>query len=150
MTCFIAKNLLSELIDDALDPARARELQQHVDGCAGCSRELAELKRVRTLMRAMPREKAPADFFSKVIAKAEHKSPLERVSGALSVLWKLPPPAKAGVAFAASLVLVITVWVNGGDHSGAWNLSQAPGVTRAAKAPAPVIADAEKQHDEKP
>jgi len=140
MTCFIAKNLLSELIDDALEPARARELQQHVDGCAECARELAELKRVRSLLRAMPREKAPVDFFAKVNAKAQYQSPLERVSSALSAVWKLPAPAKAGVAFAASLVLVITVWFNGAERRGAWDLAQSPAVARKSAPQAPAEA----------
>ena len=37
MTCFIAKNLLSELVDDELPVARRSELESHLADCTGCS-----------------------------------------------------------------------------------------------------------------
>ncbi|HVO29746.1 MAG TPA: zf-HC2 domain-containing protein, partial [bacterium] len=126
---------LSELVDGVLDPVRARELEEHLAGCAGCSRELAALRRVRAQMRALPVRRAPGDFYAKVMAKAEKKSVLERVTKALSVLWHLPAPAKAGVAFAASLVLVITVWVNNQPDRDLWSLGAAPSAKVAARPP---------------
>ncbi len=142
MTCFIAKNLLSEFLDDALDPARAREIEDHVAGCAACSKELAELRRVQQMLRGLPIQRVPADFLAKVTAKAQQKSFLDRASGALSVLWTLPPPAKAGVAFAASLVLVITVWFNNQEHRGAWDLvaARGPAVAKLDDSPARISA----------
>lgn len=142
MTCFIAKNLLSEFLDDALDPARAREIEDHVAGCAACSKELAELRRVQQMLRGLPIQRVPADFVARVTAKAQQKSFFERASGAVSVLWTLPPPAKAGVAFAASLVLVITVWFNNQEHRGAWDLGAArgPAVAKLDDSPARISA----------
>src|SRR5689334_5177370 len=103
MTCFIAQNELSAFADDALEAARATELQHHLTGCANCTRELQEIRRVRTMLRALPVHRAPPDFLAKVKAKAQHKSLFERVGEAIEPLLRLPRPAQAGLALAASL-----------------------------------------------
>jgi hypothetical protein len=126
MTCFIAQNELSALADDALEMARAAELQEHLSGCANCTRELQEIRRIRTLMRALPIQRAPADFLSKVTAKAQRKSLLERASAALAPVLQLPRPAQASLALAASLVVAVTVFWNNPDR-GLSNLRSAPG-----------------------
>lgn len=132
MTCFIAQNLLSELVDEALPSSRAQELQEHLVGCSNCTRELAEIRRVRTLLRSLPVRRAPADFLAKVKAKAEKKSPFEQIARVFEPLIRLPRPAQAGLAFAASLVIAITVFWENGPRS-AFDLDSAPGAR-----PAPV------------
>lgn len=109
MTCFIARNLLTELVDDALPSSREPELREHLDGCPACSKELQELRRTRAMLRSLPVRRAPADFLSKVKAKAERKSALERVSIVLAPVLRLPRPAIGGLALAASLMVAVTV-----------------------------------------
>lgn len=48
---------LSAYLDEALSDTERAELERHLSGCAECRRELAELREVRTLLRALP---APA------------------------------------------------------------------------------------------
>jgi len=128
MTCFIAQNELSAFADDALETARAAELQAHLSGCSGCTRELQEIRRVRTMLRALPVQRAPVDFLAKVKAKAQRKSILERVGAALEPLLRLPRPAQAGLALAASLVIAITVFINPATNRGSlWDSASAPG-----------------------
>lgn len=109
MTCFIARNLLSELVDDALPSSREPELREHLAGCAACSMEFSELHRTRAMLRTLPVRRAPADFLAKVRAKAERKSALERVSIVLAPVLRLPRPAVGGLALAASLMVAVTV-----------------------------------------
>ncbi len=123
MTCFIARNMLSELVDDALDSAREGELSSHLAGCEACSRELSEIRRMRQMLRGLPVHAAPADFLAKVRAKAEQKSALERLSLALSPL--LRPRVAGGIAVAASVMLGVTVLLENREAS-LWDLGGAP------------------------
>lgn len=128
MTCFIAQNELSAFADDALETARAAELQAHLSGCSACTRELQEIRRVRTMLRAMPVHRAPVDFLAKVMAKAQRKTFLERAGAALEPLLRLPRPAQAGLALAASLVIAVTVFINPATKRGSvWDGAAAPG-----------------------
>ena len=128
MTCFIAQNELSAFADDALEMARAAELRAHLSGCSGCTRELQEIRRVRTMLRGLPVHRAPVDFLAKVKAKAQRKSFLERAGAALEPLLRLPRPAQAGLALAASLVIAVTVFINPATKRGSvWDSASAPG-----------------------
>lgn len=144
MTCFIARNLLSELVDDALEPARAHGLRGHLAGCPDCARELEELRGLRSALRSMPVRRAPADFLEKVRAKAERKSVLERVGGVLAPVLRLPRVAQGGLALAASLVVAVTVHLNN-EQGGksVWEMDGAPGarVVVQAKSTPSTLAD---------
>lgn len=133
MTCFIAQNELSALVDEALEAARAAELQAHLAGCTSCSRELSEIRKVRTMLRSMPVHRAPPDFLAKVKAKAQKKSFLERVTAAVGPLLELPRPFQAGLALAASVVVAVTVFWNN-PNRGLDNLGAAPGFREVAVA----------------
>lgn len=126
MTCFIAQNELSAFVDDALEATRAAELQAHLTGCADCTRELQEIRRVRTMLRTLPVQRASRDFLAKVTAKAQRKSVFERAASALAPLLQLPRPAQAGLALAASLVVAVTVFWNNPNPSLS-GLHSAPG-----------------------
>src|SRR5438552_14718423 len=103
MTCFIAQNLLSEFMDGALEPARSAELSGHLQGCANCTRELAQFRRVRTMLRALPVERAPRDLLAKVRGRVEQKTFLERVTATFGGL-RVPRLALSG-ALATAAVL---------------------------------------------
>lgn len=154
MTCFIAQNLLSELVDGALPASRADELQAHLSGCSNCTRELEEIRRVRSMLRSLPVRRAPADFLSKVKAKAERKSVFDRVVAVIDPVLRLPRPAQAGLAFAASLVIAVMVfWENG--PGSVFDLAGAPGsrpapVSEVANVPPDPVAGADVPTDPAP
>jgi hypothetical protein len=54
MKCTEAHDDLAELACGALAGARKQQLEQHLAGCAGCRRELGELREVSRLLRATP------------------------------------------------------------------------------------------------
>lgn len=51
MNCIIAQHQLSNFLDGELSPERAAEVQQHLDGCESCSRELAAFGKLGELAR---------------------------------------------------------------------------------------------------
>jgi hypothetical protein len=53
-------DLLSEYLDDGLDPATRSAVRAHLEGCAGCARLLASLDAVKRSAAALP-ETAPPD-----------------------------------------------------------------------------------------
>src|SRR5579859_39902 len=133
MTCFIAKNMLSELMDGELPSARKAELEGHLSGCSGCSHELEQIRRVRTLLRALPVEKAPRDFLVKVRSRMEEKSAFEKLFS-----WvRLPGPKVSGaLALAAVVALGVTVTMRVGLLSPfRMNAARPIGGESAANAP---------------
>jgi anti-sigma factor RsiW len=53
---------LSASLDLELEPAEARQVEEHLDGCPDCRAELASLERVRRIVRELPPVGAPAGF----------------------------------------------------------------------------------------
>jgi putative zinc finger protein len=53
---------LSAALDGMLTPDEQAMLDAHLAGCATCSRELEELRQVRSLLRAMPQPALPRSF----------------------------------------------------------------------------------------
>lgn len=53
---------LSAALDGMLTPDEQAMLDAHLAGCANCSRELEELRQVRSLLRAMPQPALPRSF----------------------------------------------------------------------------------------
>lgn len=53
---------LSAYIDGELPPAETRRLEAHLATCAECRRELDQLRRLRTLLRALPTPRPPRSF----------------------------------------------------------------------------------------
>ena len=72
---------LSAALDGMLTPDEQAMLDGHLAGCATCSRELEELRQVRSLLRAMPQPALPRSFLlptenavapSRAAAAAQH------------------------------------------------------------------------------
>ena len=71
MSCHDARERLSELIDDALDPGTRAAVDAHVSGCPECRRELDRLERTVVLLRAVEPVRAPVGFVDRVVAAAK-------------------------------------------------------------------------------
>ncbi len=126
MTCFMARNSLSELLDEAVDPVRRAELTRHIDGCRECARELEALRAVRGMLRALPVHRAPVDLLARVREKAERRSWLQWLQEGLVAATRIPRPVAAGVVF-ASTVLIAGVWMYRNDRADLFALDGAPG-----------------------
>src|SRR5215469_2868009 len=91
---------LSALIDGELSAAERAGLERHLGGCAQCQAELAQLRRVRVLLGALPAPAVPRSF----TLPASGKPPARNRSGGRAPDRE---PATASVLYRASR------WVGG-------------------------------------
>ena len=77
MNCHDARDLLSALLDEALDPSERALVQAHLEGCADCRRELDGLRSTVSLLSRVERARAPVGFVDKVLAEV-HPAPWYR------------------------------------------------------------------------
>src|SRR5258708_1816622 len=66
MDCSVAKLLLSEFLDEALPAGKDGDLRGHLQACPGCSGELAGLKVLSGLLKALPRPPLPQGFMGRL------------------------------------------------------------------------------------
>ena len=104
MICHRARSLFSLYLDGALTGRQMRDLRQHLDECAACSVQYAELRRTQSLVSSLGAKQAPAELalqvrvaLSREIAR-KRRTPLET----LGVHWEnalnaFMLPATAGV-----------------------------------------------------
>jgi anti-sigma factor RsiW len=69
MNCSDSEIMLHALIDDELDAGHAREVEAHIESCAGCTEKLEAFRAMRTAMaEAGLKEPAPAALRSRIEA----------------------------------------------------------------------------------
>lgn len=68
MRCDDALDQLTDYMDDALPAAERTAFEAHLDGCAECRRELAEVREVVALLHAVPAEPMPAGLPERIFA----------------------------------------------------------------------------------
>ena len=95
-----AQALLSEYLEETLDPARRAELEAHLQACDTCRADLELLRRTLNLVKAMPRPEAPANFSSKVRRRLRRSG----LGGASVTRWARLVPYEATL-----VVLLATV-----------------------------------------
>jgi Putative zinc-finger len=68
MTCLEARDQLPEYALGVLSPERVRDLERHLEGCAGCRRETAELHQgVETMSFSLPQASPPPALGDRVV-----------------------------------------------------------------------------------
>ncbi|HEV8191926.1 MAG TPA: zf-HC2 domain-containing protein, partial [Ktedonobacterales bacterium] len=78
----IIEERLSAYLDDMLDAEERTRLEAHIARCERCQQQLAELRRVRALMHALPQPALPRSFLLPVVvapAPATSASPASPV-----------------------------------------------------------------------
>jgi anti-sigma factor RsiW len=99
---------LTALVDGALAPARAAEVEAHAAACAECRARLARLRATASLLAALPPPPAPGPFFAARLEArlAEARARPRGLRGRLARLrWAVALPASA-LAAAAVVALV--------------------------------------------
>jgi hypothetical protein len=109
MTCADCRETFSAYADEALAAEGRAAVEQHMAGCAECRREWQRFLATVDLLRAVPRERAPAGFVDRVLAATRPLPWYRRLARALLVPWtvKLPLEAAAIVMVAGLAVLVL-------------------------------------------
>ncbi len=92
MKCDVAK--LSALVDGDLGERQARRVRAHVDGCASCTRALADLETMKRGLGALP-ERAGEDNWSIVVNRLAQPAPEEPRRLLPRLPWKWAAPALA-------------------------------------------------------
>src|SRR3990170_923848 len=78
MTHDEARARLSALIDGALEAGEAADVAAHLEGCASCRADLAQLRATVTMLREVDPVQAPEGFAAAVRGRLEQLGPARR------------------------------------------------------------------------
>jgi anti-sigma factor RsiW len=121
--CNRAVTLLEPYLDKELDRAEARELEDHVDGCADCRAALTRLDTLRVALRDRSlRHAAPAALRERIAAAAGSADAPVPVSPAAAAPRRHRTAAPAWWRMAAAFVLTFAA---GGAFVHLWNSGKA-------------------------
>jgi anti-sigma factor RsiW len=113
MSCSRMENKILAYVDGRLKESERLEMEKHLSACGACQLRVSEFRLVTSLLDEVPQIKPSAAFDVRVRARIAAE-PVKQGWWA----WFTPSPR---VAFAASLLLLATVWV------GYWD-PQLPGM----------------------
>jgi len=98
--------LLSEYVDDGLDPVTRGLVEEHLTACASCAEELRSLQAYLRAMADMEKVGAPTHFLAAVHERLKRPSIPERLVKWLFYPWKIKLPMElAGIALATLLLV---------------------------------------------
>lgn len=137
-------DLVASYALDALDDLEARRFERHLDGCAQCQSELAELGEATTFLADSSPVPVPPDLKRKVMARIPHKSQrknpawyIAAVAAALALtfggLWatsvsRLTYAEQVTAIYQAADALPTEVIGSGGEGQFTYSLSLGRGV----------------------
>jgi hypothetical protein len=109
VTCHDARPWLSDLLDEALEPARRAEVEAHLLTCPECRLELEGLRATVAMLHRVEPARAPAGFVDRVMQRAIPTPWHRRVAAwlFLPLSIKLPAQAAAIVVIAGLAMLLI-------------------------------------------
>ena len=99
MNCDQTRDMLSELIDGALDEPTEAHLRKHLDQCPACRKELASLRHTISLLSGLQEVEPPTDLLPKIHAKLATARPR-------GIMYIFTHPELRVAAAAAGLVSV--------------------------------------------
>jgi anti-sigma factor (TIGR02949 family) len=116
MDCKTALTLLEPYLDNELDRADARELEAHVDGCAGCAAALTRLGDLRQALRDVAlRHSAPPELRERIRATAGRTGALRSAA---------PPSRRAMPQWSRLAAACVLAFGAGGLSVHLWNSGQ--------------------------
>jgi hypothetical protein len=106
MECDEIKELLSEYVDDMLDPETKAVVDEHLSACGDCQQELVSLKALVSDLDSLESVEAPKDFLDQLHERMEKRS---RFSEILRTLF-VPIRVKIPLEFAGAVAVAILVF----------------------------------------
>ncbi|MDD5436001.1 MAG: zf-HC2 domain-containing protein [Candidatus Omnitrophica bacterium] len=103
--CEKIKKVLSEYIDDMLDPAEHASVEEHLLQCPACMAELERLAAISSAIKGLPKAVPPADFADNVNKRIKTRSALDRFLKDLFANRNVRIP----VTIMATVLIVITL-----------------------------------------
>ena len=108
---------LSDLLDGSLPPARAKEIEAHLEGCEACRIERDAIAGAMAATRALRRQRAPRDLDERV-AQVIHRRSAGRFFGQKAFGDRVPYEwlAVAALLLALGVVLLLRWSSTGAVH----------------------------------
>jgi hypothetical protein len=106
--CSKVSHFLSEYVDDQLDIASKRLVEEHLASCENCAAELASLQAYLRTMAAMEKMSAPQGFLATVHERIEQPSVFERITRWLFYPLRIKLPMELAGIVVATLLLVFS------------------------------------------
>jgi len=103
MSCNRIESKILGYVDGRLKASEAREVETHLETCAACRLRVSEFRAVSSLLDELPQIEPSPAFDARVRARVAAE-PAKQSWWA----WLAPSPR---VAFAASMLLLATVWI---------------------------------------
>lgn len=107
MHCSHVTELLSEYVDDVLDPSTRAGVEKHLADCRNCTAALASLRTYLEAMGSLPQVQAPSDFLTSVHERLEQSGCFRRLMYRLFFPLKVKLPFEVAGLVAASLLVVL-------------------------------------------
>ncbi len=127
MECSEIGSLLSEFLDDALDPSTRGRVEEHISRCGACAAELAALRACIEAVRSLEKVSAPPNFLAGVHERIgteqprpfpERPSLWKRIAGRLLPSRGFKIPAElTGLVTASLLVVALYYAMQGGKDA---------------------------------
>ena len=152
MHCSQITDLLSEYVDDVLDPTTRARVEEHLADCQTCTAELASLRTYLEAMGSLPQAQAPADLLASVHERLEHHGFFRRLLTWLFFPLRVKLPFEAAGLVAASVLVVLLYRGTDPEKAQFTSVSPAPTsqVPAAPASPTPVPSAASRPSSEKP
>lgn len=104
MKCEKFENILQSYLDGAAKPSDKAFFEKHLSECNACAEELRALKKIKTLLSALDRQKAAVGLESRVCAK------IKKINPPVNPLESFIAAAKTTLAAAALIFCIITAF----------------------------------------
>ena len=127
MTCHETRDLLSALLDEALEAHERAEVEAHLAGCPDCRRELEGLRSTVSVLSRVEHARAPMAFVDKVMGEAYPASWYRKLGRLVFLPLSVKLPIEAGAVVVIALL-------------GVYLLQSTPELKDAARPDAPAIA----------
>jgi anti-sigma factor RsiW len=109
VSCKLTESYVHGYLDGELDLVRKIEMEQHLESCADCARELESLQALRvTLRRGSLAYSAPAALRGKIESAVRSAAPRESRAGWRA--WRVFPMWQWATAFALLAVCAVAAW----------------------------------------
>jgi anti-sigma factor RsiW len=140
VTCHDAREWLSALVDDAVDPSRRAELEAHLAGCPECRLELDGLRATVGLLRRVEAPRVPVGFVDRVMERARPTPWYRRLAAWLFLPLAVKLPVQ-GVAIVVIAGLAIFLFERTPDVREAAHMAPPAAQAPAPSEPAPVTSE---------
>ena len=132
MECTEISELLSEYIDDVLDPETKSRVDKHLLSCKNCSEELASMRALVDELASLESVEAPKDFLNQLDQRMEPDFSFRKLVRTLFVPMHVKIPLQLATG-AAMAILILAIWSGPQPQERIADVSEEPPSVMLAK-----------------